>query len=103
MKLIGIGMIGNSNYIGTSLNRSIQEVKSKGKTLFSFFKKNNYINKGDRNYVGGTNLNCIAHKWCVRRSSADGWKQQDFLEKVTLTRWKELVDRAGLNHLQRAT
>ena len=26
MKLIGIGMIRNSNYIGTSLNGSIQEV-----------------------------------------------------------------------------
>ena len=39
MKLIGIGMIGNSNYVGTSMNGSIQEVKSKGKNLFSFFKK----------------------------------------------------------------
>ena len=29
MKLIGIGMIGNSNYIGTRLNWSIQEVESK--------------------------------------------------------------------------
>ena len=37
MKLIGIGMIGNSNYIGTSLNESIQKSKSKVKTLFSFF------------------------------------------------------------------
>ena len=27
MKLIGIGMIGNSNYIGKSLNGSIQEFK----------------------------------------------------------------------------
>ena len=35
--LIGIGMIENSKYIGTSLNGSIQEVKSKGKTLFNFF------------------------------------------------------------------
>ena len=38
MKLIGIGMIVNSNYIGTSLNGSTEEVKSKGKNLFSFFK-----------------------------------------------------------------
>ena len=30
MKLISGGMIGNSNYIGTSLNGLIQEVKSKG-------------------------------------------------------------------------
>ena len=36
MKLIGMGIIGNSNYIGTSLSGSIQEVKSKGKTLFIF-------------------------------------------------------------------
>ena len=36
MRLIGIGMIGNSNYIGTSLNESIQEVKSKGKNLIQF-------------------------------------------------------------------
>ena len=30
MKLIGIIMIGNSNYIGTILNGFLQEVKSKG-------------------------------------------------------------------------
>ena len=47
MNLIGIVMIGNRNYIGTILNGSIQEVKSKGKTLFSFFKILD-INKGDR-------------------------------------------------------
>ena len=37
MKLIGIVMIVNSNYIGTSLNGLIQEVKSKENTLLSFF------------------------------------------------------------------
>ena len=36
-KLISGGMIGNSNYIGTSLNVLIQEVKLKEKTLFRFF------------------------------------------------------------------
>ena len=36
MKLIGIGMIVNSNYIGTSLNASIQELKSKGENPFQF-------------------------------------------------------------------
>ena len=36
MKLISGGMIGNSNYIGTSLNGSIQEVKSKGKNPIQF-------------------------------------------------------------------
>ena len=29
MKLIGVGMVGNSNYIVTSLSGSIKEVKSK--------------------------------------------------------------------------
>ena len=38
MKLIGGGIIKNFNYIGTILNGLIQEVKSKGKNLFSFFK-----------------------------------------------------------------
>ena len=38
LKLIGIGMIGNYNYIGTSLNGSIQEVNSKGKPYSVFFK-----------------------------------------------------------------
>ena len=37
MRLIGIGMIGNYNYIDIILNGSIQKVKSKGKNLFSFF------------------------------------------------------------------
>ena len=38
MKLISGGMIGDSNYIGTSLNGLIQEIKSKGKNLFSYLK-----------------------------------------------------------------
>ena len=41
--LIGIGMIGNSNYIGTSLSELIQEVQSKEKHLLSFFKKILYL------------------------------------------------------------
>ena len=36
MKLISGGMIGNSNYIGTSLNGWIQEILSKGINLFQF-------------------------------------------------------------------
>ena len=51
MKLINGGIIGDSNNIGTILNVLIQEVKLKGKTLFSFF-KNDYINKGDRRLIG---------------------------------------------------
>ena len=46
MKVISGGMIGNSNYIATSLNGLIQEVKLKVKNLFSLF-KNIYINKND--------------------------------------------------------
>ena len=37
-------MIGNSNYIGTSLSELIQEVKSKEKT-YSDSSKKSYINK----------------------------------------------------------
>ena len=53
MNIIGIVMILDFNYIGTSFNGSIQEVKSKGKNIFSFFKK-----KGDRTYhwVGHSKL-----------------------------------------------
>ena len=39
MKLIVIGMIGKSNYIGTSLSWSIQKVKSKGKKPIQFLQK----------------------------------------------------------------
>ena len=57
MKLIGIGMVVDSNYIGKILNGSIQEVKSKGKNLVSFFKKN-YKNKCYRmsHWVGHSDL-----------------------------------------------
>ena len=36
MKLIGGGIIGYSNYIGTRSNGLIQEVTSKGKNFFQF-------------------------------------------------------------------
>ena len=57
MKLIENVIIGNSNYIGTSLNRLILEVKSKGENSFQslqFF----YINKNDRTskWVGHSDL-----------------------------------------------
>ena len=39
MKLIGIVMIRNLNYIGTSLNGSIQEFKSKGENPIHFILK----------------------------------------------------------------
>ena len=39
MKLISGGMIKNSNYIGTSLNGLIQEVKLKGKNPIQFLQK----------------------------------------------------------------
>ena len=50
--------------------------------------------------LGGTNLNYIAHKGCVRRSRADGQKQREFSEKEVFTRQRELMDRAGLNCLR---
>ena len=43
------------------------------------------------------NLNCVAHKGCVRRVSADGWKQRDFSGTAVLTIMKELVNGVGLN------
>ena len=36
MKLISVGIIGNQNYIGTSLNGPIQEVEPKGINPFQF-------------------------------------------------------------------
>ena len=39
MKLISGGMIGNSNYIGTSLNGWIQEVEPKGINTFQFIQE----------------------------------------------------------------
>ena len=48
------------------------------------------------------NLNYVAHKGCVRRVSADGWKQRDFSGTAVLTIMKELVDGVGLNCLWRS-
>ena len=54
MKLIGIGIIVHSDYIGTSLNGSIEEVVSKGENP-NHFLQSFYINKGDRTY------HCVGH------------------------------------------
>ena len=51
---------------------------------------------------GGTKLKYVSHKRCVIRVSADGQKQQGFLEKAALKRRKELADRAELNSFWRA-
>ena len=48
MKLISGVMIRNSNYIGTSLNGLIQEVKPNGMKPFQFLQINFNLNKGDR-------------------------------------------------------
>ena len=53
--------------------------------------------------LGGTDLNFVAHKGCVRRASADGRKQQEFLEKASLTRQKDQEDGSGLNRLRKET
>ena len=57
MKLIGIGIIVDSNYIVTSLNGSIQEVISKRKDPIQFLQFF-LINKGDRtsHWVGHSNI-----------------------------------------------
>ena len=53
MKLIGIGIIGNSNYIGTILSGSIQEVKPKEKPYLVSSRKI-FIGKYFRTYhLGG--------------------------------------------------
>ena len=49
--------------------------------------------------LGGNNLNCVAHKGCVRRASADRQKQREIAEKAVLSRRKELADGVGLNRL----
>ena len=41
--------------------------------------------------LGGTDLNYVTHKVCVRRSSSDGQRQQDFSEKAALMRRKEMA------------
>ena len=46
--------------------------------------------------LGGTDLNYVAHKVCVRRDSTYRRKQRELGEKAVLSRRKELVDGAGL-------
>ena len=53
--------------------------------------------------LGGTDLNYVLHKGCIHRASADRRNQRKISEKAALTRRKNLVDRAGMNHLQWAT
>ena len=53
--------------------------------------------------LGGTELNYVEHKGCIHRAIADRWNKQELLEKVALTRWKDLEDGVGLNCLRRAT
>ena len=48
MKLIGIGIIGYFNFIGTILNVSIQEVKPKGKNPIQFLQKKHKTNMIER-------------------------------------------------------
>ena len=58
MRLISGGMIGNSNYIGTSLNGLIQEVKPNGMKPFQFLQINFNLNKVDikSHWVGHSKL-----------------------------------------------
>ena len=49
--------------------------------------------------LGGTDLNYVAHKVCVRRASDDGQKQWEFWETARLTIHKEQVYGAVLNRL----
>ena len=48
MKLISGGMIGYTNYVGTSLNGWIQNISLKGINPIQFLQKKVYFNKNDR-------------------------------------------------------
>ena len=52
--------------------------------------------------LGCTNLNYVAHKFCIRRASADGQKKLEIAEKTLLSRQKDLSDGVVLNHIRRA-
>ena len=58
MKLISGGMIGNSNYIGTSVDGWIQKLSLKGINPIQFLQKKFYLNKNDRkdHWVGHSRL-----------------------------------------------
>ena len=64
-------MIGNSNYIGTSLYELTQEVKSKGKNPSQFLQFV-FMNKGDRTslWVGTLKTKRIRYQWFL-------WKKTD--------------------------
>ena len=53
--------------------------------------------------LGGTNLNYIAHKGCVRKPSAYERKHWEISEKAVLSIRKELVDGVLMNCLRRTT
>ena len=53
--------------------------------------------------LGGTDLNYVAHKGCVRKASADVRNHLELAEKVLILKHKELADGAVLDRLQRAT
>ena len=53
--------------------------------------------------LGGTDLNYVLHKGCIHRASVVRRNQRNISENAALTRRKNLVDRAGMNHLQWAT
>ena len=58
INLIGGGMIGNSNYIGTCLNGMIQNQPPKELNPFQFLQKRFYINNNDitAHFVGHSKL-----------------------------------------------
>ena len=53
--------------------------------------------------LGGTNLNYIADKGFVCRSSADNQNKSNLSDKVVFLRQKDMADRVGLNRLRQAT
>ena len=53
--------------------------------------------------LGGTNLNCVGHRECVRRASAETIKKREYLDMTDLDRWKELSGGQERNCLHRET
>ena len=76
MKLISGGMIGNSDYIGTSLNWLIQEVKLKRNKPYSDSSNKFYLNKNDRKY------HWVGHSSLKELDTIDLFKRKHMIEDM---------------------
>ena len=77
INLIGGGMIGNSNCIGTSFNGLILNIPPKELNPFLSLQKNNYIGKNDRtaHFVGHSRLKELdINDFYKRKQMNEEWK-----------------------------